>query len=129
MPTKVRRVFGHKSLTVAITLINDMYKKINQKWKTPKKDSKRSPWLKPQTLLTLATTLIKKINEKMKKHQKKTLKKSLTKTTNFVMMMLDYHYHPPTFVGPTAAETDFKLQQLNPFRLTKILWTICEFAL
>ena len=66
-------------------------------------------------------TLIKKINEKMKKHQKKTLKKSLTKTANFVMMMFDYHYHPHPFVGPTAAETDFKLQQLNPFRLLKIL--------
>ena len=50
-----------------------MYKKINQKWKTPKKDPKRSLWLKPQTLLTLAMTLIKKINEKMKKTSKKHL--------------------------------------------------------
>ena len=54
--------------------------------------------------------MYKKINQKIKKHERQSLKKSLTKTTNFLMMMLDYHIHTHTQVGPTAAETDFKLQ-------------------
>ena len=58
-----------------------------------------------------------------------TLKKSFTKTTNYVMMMGDFYAYVHRSGGPTAAESHTKSQHLNPFSLSKILWTICEFVL
>ena len=50
-----------------------------------------------------------------------TLKKSFTKTTNYVMMMGDFYAYVHRSGGPTAAESHTKSQHLNPFSLSEIL--------
>ena len=49
------------------------------------------------------------------------LKKSLTKTTNYMMMMFGICAYAHGRVGPTAAVRKIKSPQLNPFRLLRIL--------
>ena len=65
--------------------------------------------------------MYKKINQKIKTLKYDLKKKSFTKTTNHVMMMVNFYAYVHRYVGTTAAVSHIKSLHLNPFRLSTVL--------